>query len=99
MRFGSWTARSPSLRSPRGSWSALRDPRGMRSLCLGRLDRDWVVASETCALDLVGAELEREIRPGELMIIDERGRGRSQVVPQDKGGALCIFEVFYLRAP
>ena len=76
-----------------GKLIAFRDPRGMRPLCLGRLDRDWVIASETCALDLVGAELEREVRPGELMVIDERVEAR-QVVPQDKGGALCIFEVF-----
>jgi amidophosphoribosyltransferase len=60
--------------------------------------RGWVVASETCALDLVGAELEREVRPGELMVIDERVEAR-QVVPQDKGGALCIFEFFYLARP
>src|SRR5947207_7682118 len=81
-----------------GKLIAFRDPRGMRPLCLGRLDRDWVVASETCALDLVGAELEREVRPGELMVIDERVEAR-QVVPQDKGGALCIFEFFYLARP
>src|SRR5213592_804936 len=81
-----------------GKLIAFRDPRGMRPLCLGRLDHDWVVASETCALDLVGAELEREIRPGELMVIDERVEAR-QVVPQDKGGALCIFEFFYLARP
>src|SRR5437773_3991835 len=81
-----------------GKLIAFRDPRGMRPLCLGRLDRDWVVASETCALDLVGAEFEREVRPGELMVIDERVEAR-QVVPQDKGGALCIFEFFYLARP
>ena len=50
-----------------GKLIAFRDPRGMRPLCLGRLDQDWVVASETCALDLVGAEFEREVRPGELL--------------------------------
>jgi amidophosphoribosyltransferase len=81
-----------------GKLLAFRDPRGMRPLCLGRLDSDWVVASETCALDLVGAELEREVRPGELMVIDERVEAR-QVVPQDGGGALCIFEFFYLARP
>src|SRR2546425_712998 len=81
-----------------GKLIAFRDPRGMRPLCLGRLDRDWVVASETCALDLVGAELEREVRPGELMIIDERVEAQ-QAVPQDAGGALCIFEFFYLARP
>src|SRR3954466_7181835 len=70
----------------------------MRPLCLGRLDRDWVVASETCALDLVGADFEREVRPGELMLIDERVEAR-QIVPEDGGGALCIFEFFYLARP
>src|SRR6185436_16831725 len=81
-----------------GKLIAFRDPRGMRPLCLGRLDRDWVVASETCALDLVGAELEREIRPGELMLIDEHVEAR-QIVSKDDGGALCIFEFFYLARP
>jgi amidophosphoribosyltransferase len=82
-----------------GKLIAFRDPRGMRPLCLGRLDGgDWVVASETCALDLVGAQLEREVRPGELMVIDERVEAR-QAVPQDDGGALCIFEFFYLARP
>src|SRR5438132_6894172 len=56
-----------------GALVAFRDPRGMRPLCLGRLGDDWVVASETCALDLVGADVEREIRPGELVVIDENG--------------------------
>src|SRR5207237_2407096 len=81
-----------------GKLIAFRDARGMRPLCLGRLDSDWVVASETCALDLVGAELEREVRPGQLLVIDERVEAR-QVVPQDGGGALCIFEFFYLARP
>jgi amidophosphoribosyltransferase len=77
---------------------AFRDPRGMRPLCLGRLDGDWVVASETCALDLVGAEFEREVRPGELLVIDESVETR-QVMPLDDHGALCIFEFFYLARP
>jgi len=47
-----------------GKLIAFRDPRGMRPLSLGRLGGDWVVASETCALDLVGADVEREVRPG-----------------------------------
>jgi amidophosphoribosyltransferase len=79
--------------------AAFRDPRGMRPLCLGRLGDDWVVASETCALDLVGAELERELRPGELVLVDGHGVKATQAVPQDRGGALCIFEFFYLARP
>src|SRR4029077_3835158 len=81
-----------------GKLIAFRDPRGMRPLCLGRLGRGWGVAPETCALGLSGAELEREVRPGELMLIDERVEAR-QVVPKDDGGALCIFEFFYLARP
>src|SRR5437764_2221558 len=82
-----------------GKLIAFRDPRGMRPLCLGRLDRDWVVASETCALDLVGAELEREVRPGELVVVDDDGYHAVQAVPQNAEGALCIFEFFYLARP
>jgi amidophosphoribosyltransferase len=82
-----------------GKLVAFRDPRGMRPLCIGRLDGDWVVASETCALDLVGAELEREIRPGELIVVDEDGMHAEQAVPQDGDGAHCIFEFFYLARP
>ena len=81
-----------------GKLVAFRDPRGMRPLCLGRIDGDWVVASETCALDLVGAEFEREVRPGELLVIDE-GVETRQVMPLDGDGALCIFEFFYLARP
>jgi amidophosphoribosyltransferase len=82
-----------------GKLVAFRDPRGMRPLCIGRLDGDWVVASETCALDLVGAKLEREIRPGELIVVDEDGMHAEQAVPQDGDGAHCIFEFFYLARP
>ncbi|HZC29187.1 MAG TPA: amidophosphoribosyltransferase, partial [Gaiellaceae bacterium] len=78
---------------------AFRDPRGMRPLCIGRLGDDWVVASETCALDLVGAEVEREVRPGELLVVDEDGLHARQAVPHDGAGALCIFEFFYLARP
>jgi amidophosphoribosyltransferase len=81
-----------------GKLIAFRDPRGMRPLCLGRLDGDWVVASETCALDLVGADFDREVLPGELLVIGEQVEAR-QAVPEDNGGALCIFEFFYLARP
>jgi amidophosphoribosyltransferase len=81
-----------------GKLIAFRDPRGMRPLSLGRLDGDWVVASESCALDLVGADFDREVRAGELLLIDEDVEAH-QVVPEDGGGALCIFEFFYLARP
>src|SRR5947207_1353836 len=82
-----------------GKLLAFRDTHGFRPLCLGRLGRDWVVASETCALDLVGAELEREIQPGELVVIDENGPRARQAIPPATNGALCIFEFFYLARP
>jgi amidophosphoribosyltransferase len=82
-----------------GKLLAFRDPRGFRPLCLGRLGDDWVVASETCALDLLGAEYEREVEPGELVVVDDDGLHSSQAVPRADDGALCIFEFFYLARP
>jgi len=71
----------------------------MRPLCLGRLEDDWVVASETCALDLVGADFEREVRPGELLVVTVDGLQSVQAVEPATHGALCIFEFFYLARP
>jgi amidophosphoribosyltransferase len=82
-----------------GKLVAFRDQYGFRPLCLGRLDDDWVVASETCALDLVGAELDRELQAGELVVVDDEGPHASQAVPERDGGAQCIFEFFYLARP
>jgi amidophosphoribosyltransferase len=82
-----------------GKLVAFRDPHGFRPLCIGRLGEDWVVASETCALDLVGAEMEREVQPGELVVVDDTGLRAVQAVPEANGGALCIFEFFYLARP
>jgi amidophosphoribosyltransferase len=81
-----------------GKLLAFRDPHGFRPLALGRLQDGWVVASETCALDLVGAELEREVAPGELVVVDESGVDSHQAV-EPEAGALCIFEFFYLARP
>jgi amidophosphoribosyltransferase len=82
-----------------GKLLAFRDPHGFRPLCLARLGDDWVVASETCALDLVGAEFVREIGRGEIVIVDENGVHATQAVEPVDGGALCIFEFFYLARP
>jgi amidophosphoribosyltransferase len=82
-----------------GKLLAFRDPRAFRPLCLGRLGDDWVVASETCALDLVGAELERELEPGELVLVDDAGPRSRRAVTPAASGALCIFEFFYLARP
>ncbi|WP_405179444.1 amidophosphoribosyltransferase [Nocardia sp. NBC_01377] len=76
---------------------AARDPHGVRPLCLGRLDRGWVVASETAALDIVGAAFVREIEPGELLAIDAEGvRSMRFANPEPKG---CVFEYVYLARP
>jgi amidophosphoribosyltransferase len=78
---------------------AFRDAHGFRPLVLGRLGDDPVVASETCALDLVGAELVREIEPGELVLADADGLRTVQVLDPAGERALCIFEFFYLARP
>jgi amidophosphoribosyltransferase len=76
---------------------AARDPHGFRPLVLGRLDSGWVVASETAALDIVGARFVREIAPGELVCIDGRGvRSRTFAAPRPSG---CLFEYVYLARP
>ena len=76
---------------------AARDPQGIRPLVLGRLERGWVVASETAALDIVGASPVREIEPGEFIAIDENGL-RSQHFA-DPAPAGCVFEYVYLARP
>ena len=78
---------------------AFRDRHGFRPLVLGQLGDDYVVASETCALDLVGAKFVREIEPGELVLIDDNGLRSVQALELADGGALCIFEFFYLARP
>ncbi len=76
---------------------AARDPHGVRPLVLGRLERGWVVASETAALDIVGAALVREVEPGELITIDADGlRTQRFAEPTPKG---CVFEYVYLARP
>ncbi len=92
----------------RGAWSAVflvddvlvaaRDPYGFRPLSLGRLGQAWVIASETCAFDLIGAVYERDIEPGEIVVI-RRGRLRSvQPLPRVPE-KLCVFEHIYFARP
>ena len=76
---------------------AARDPQGFRPLVLGRLARGWVVASETAALDIVGAAFVREIKPGEMVAIDSGGvRSHTFAAAAPKG---CLFEYVYLARP
>ena len=81
-----------------GKLVAFRDPLGIRPLSLGRLGEDWVVASETCALDLIAAEFVRDLRPGELVVVDEEGLHSTQALPEGTGAA-CIFEHVYFARP
>jgi amidophosphoribosyltransferase len=82
-----------------GTLVGFRDPHGFRPLALGSLDGDPVLASETCALDLVGARVEREVAPGELVAIDDEGVRASHALAPANGGALCLFEFIYLARP
>ncbi len=82
-----------------GRLFAFRDAHGFRPLVLGRLGDDPVVASETCALAPRRREVEREIRPGELVIADDDGVHTIQALEPAERGALCIFEFFYLARP
>lgn len=76
---------------------AARDPQGVRPLVLGRLERGWVVASETAALDIVGASYVRDIAPGELLAIDENGLRSTTFAEPKRAG--CLFEFVYLARP
>jgi len=77
---------------------AARDPHGVRPLSIGRLPNGFVVASETCALDIVGATLIRDVEPGELVRIDDRGLHSRRFAESPKR-SLCIFEFVYLARP
>ena len=77
---------------------AVRDPNGFRPLCLGRLNSGYIVASETCALDLVEAEYIREVEPGEILIINKNGL-RSIHTEIKSRKAQCIFELIYFARP
>lgn len=77
---------------------AARDPRGFRPLALGRLNKAWVVASETCAFDIIGAKYERDIKPGELVVINKNGI-KSYFPFKPVEHAFCIFEFIYFARP
>ncbi|MCB1155023.1 amidophosphoribosyltransferase, partial [bacterium] len=77
---------------------AARDPRGWRPLILGQYEGAWIVASETCAFDLIGAEYLREIAPGEVLVIDKDGVRSSMPFPKAEP-RLCVFEFVYFARP
>lgn len=77
---------------------AARDPRGMRPLCIGKLDDGHAVASETCALDLIDAEYVRDVAPGEIVVFDKNGVTSINPFPKIEP-AHCIFELIYFARP
>ena len=78
---------------------AFRDPHGVRPLVIGKVDDDgWCVASETCALDQIGAEFVRDVNPGEAVRLTAEGVKSRQAMPS-KGGRLCVFEHIYFARP
>jgi amidophosphoribosyltransferase len=98
-----------SLRRIEGAYSLIimtekeligvRDPHGFRPLCLGQVDGAWVLASETCALDLIHAKFVRDIEPGEMVVINKEGVSSIQVFPEQARRAFCIFEYVYFARP
>ncbi len=82
----------------RKSLIAIRDPHGFRPLCIGKLDGAYILASETCALDLIGASYLRDIEPGEIVFIDENGLRSIKPFPEVRS-AYCIFEFIYFARP
>lgn len=77
---------------------AARDPYGLRPLCIGRLRSSWIVASETCAFDLLDAEYVREVEPGELIVISDQGLESHHPFPKT-APAMCVFEYVYFARP
>jgi amidophosphoribosyltransferase len=77
---------------------AARDPYGFRPLCLGKIRDAYVVASETCAFDLIGAQYLRDVEPGEIILVNEKGLTSTKMLPKTRT-ALCIFEYIYFSRP
>lgn len=77
---------------------AVRDPQGFRPLCMGKLGDDYVFSSESCALDIMGAELERDVKPGEVIVLTNNEMKSYDCKNGEKDG-LCIFEYIYFARP
>ncbi|MFH1683988.1 MAG: amidophosphoribosyltransferase [Candidatus Margulisiibacteriota bacterium] len=77
---------------------AVRDPNGIRPLCIGKLEKAYVVSSETCALDILGANFVRDVANGEMVVIDKEGL-RSRTWQMEDREAICVFEYIYFARP
>ena len=78
---------------------AARDPRGFRPLCMGKIGRSTVFASESCALDSIGATFIRDIEPGEIVVVDEKGVRSIRDNCNEETKSLCVFEFIYFARP
>jgi amidophosphoribosyltransferase len=106
---GSAGSLAQALRRIEGAWSLVimtedaligaRDPFGFRPLCIGRLGDAWVLASESCALDLIHAEFVRDVAPGEVVTINGSGLNSVRLFPEQERRAFCIFEYVYFARP
>jgi len=76
----------------------MRDPCGLRPLSIGKIEDSYVLASETCAFDLVGAEFVRDVKPGEIVVINAEGMKSVKISSQERN-AMCIFEYVYFSRP
>ena len=76
----------------------VRDPHGFRPLCIGKLEDSYVLSSESCALDLIGAKLVRDVEPGEIVILDSNGMRSVKPLPEEPH-RFCIFEYVYFARP
>ncbi|MCX5749358.1 MAG: amidophosphoribosyltransferase [Candidatus Saganbacteria bacterium] len=76
---------------------AVRDPHGIRPLCIGHFDNCYIVSSETCGLDILGAKLVKEIKPGEMAVINKKGI--KSMIWSKKQPSLCVFEFIYFARP
>jgi len=103
-------AAAEALRQVKGAFSLVlvdrervmvaRDPRGFRPLCIGKMGDSWVAASETCALDIVGAEYVRDVEPGEIVVLHADGRMDAYMfVEEREKPSMCIFEYVYFARP
>ncbi len=82
----------------RNELTAVRDPKGFRPLCIGRKEGAYIFASESCALDLINAKYIRDVKPGEMIVVNEDGFHSEMIFPEEKK-AYCIFEYIYFSRP
>ncbi len=108
LKNGLENAMADTMKTIKGAYSVLimtqdklvacKDPQGFRPLCIGKLDKGYVVASETCSFDLVGAKYMREVEPGEIIVIDDKGL-KSIPLEKKTRKSQCIFELIYFSRP